>query len=58
MAELNDKEKKVLKMMFRMLNEVVEACGGYVEIDYDCFDGNDLYNLFEKLGIGDYWDKE
>ena len=56
MTEFTENEKKVIKMMFKSLSVIVEACGGYVEVDYNCFDRNDLYHLFEKMGIGDYYD--
>ena len=56
MTELNDNEKKVIKMMFKSLSVIVEACGGAIEVDYTCFGRNDLYRLFEKINIGDYWD--
>lgn len=56
MPEFTEEEKKVIKMMFNSLSVIVEACGGSVEVDYTCFDRNDLYRLFEKMNIGDFWD--
>lgn len=56
MTEFTEEEKNVIKMMFKSLSVIVEACGGSIEIDYTCFNSNDLYHLFEKMNIGDFWD--
>jgi len=55
-AGFTEQEKKILCLMFKNMSNTIEACGGYIEVDYNCFDRNDLYRLFEKMNIGDFWD--
>lgn len=49
--EYTEEEKKVLTMLFEMMDKIVEFQGGYIEIDYVGFNGGDLFRLAEKLGI-------
>ena len=48
--EYDDKEKKLLNMLFEIAYKMIEIQNGYMEIDYVSFDRGDLYNLAEKLG--------
>ena len=52
--EYTESEMKILELMFHIIKETIEMQNGYMEIDYVSFDRGDLYNLAEKLGIGDY----
>lgn len=54
MVEFTENEKNVLNMMFTICKTIIEAQGGYMEIDYESFGKKDLFNLSEKLGIDDY----
>lgn len=50
--ELTELEKKVLSIMFKNLDTVIEFCDGVLNLyNSDTFDRNDLFNLAEKLGI-------
>jgi hypothetical protein len=52
MADYSEKEKKVLELMFKNFNNVIEACGGYFEFDDgEIMDRNDLFNLACKLDV-------
>ena len=52
--KFTEKEINVLTMMFRIVNTVLYAQNGYMEVGNESFDRNDLYYLAEKLGIEDY----
>ena len=56
MPEFNQTEKEVIKMMFKSLSIIIEACGDSIEVKYNNFDSNDLYRLFHKMDIGDFWE--
>lgn len=51
-----EQEKKVLRLMFMNFSNILESCDGYICIDDMGFTRNDLYSLFLKIGIGDFWD--
>lgn len=51
MLELTENEKKVLIMLFRMCDEMLTACDGYIDMDCHTFGRSDLFYLSEKLGI-------
>ena len=51
-----EQEKIVLRLMFMNFSNILESCGGYIDIDDMGFSRNDLYSLFLKIGIGDFWD--
>ena len=52
--ELTGEEKEILKVMFRNMNEVFDLCNGYIDINGETFNGNDLFRLAEKLGVEEY----
>lgn len=52
--EYTESEMKILELMFRIINETIKTQNGYMDIDYVSFDGGDLYNLANKLGVEDY----
>lgn len=52
--KFTEKEMIVLSMMFQIVQNVLNAQDGYMEIKHNSFDGNDLYDLAQKLGIDDY----
>lgn len=54
MIEYTPKEKKIMIILFEMLKKIMEAQNGYMEIDYETFDSNDLFCLADRLGIEDY----
>ena len=49
--EFTETEKKILTMLFKICNEMIETCDGYLDIDYCTFSRNDLFYLSEKLNI-------
>lgn len=49
--EFTDNEKGFLTLLFNIGNEIIEAAGGYYEINYESFDRGDLFRLAEKLKI-------
>ena len=52
--EYTESEMKILELMFRIIDETIKMQNGYMDIDYVSFDGGDLYNLANKLGVEDY----
>ena len=52
--ELTDKEKEILRVMFRNMNEIINLCDGYLDIHGESFGRNDLFDLAEKLGVEEY----
>ena len=54
MIEYTPKEKRIMIMLFEMCNKIMEAQNGYMEINYETFDRNDLFCLADKLGIEEY----
>ena len=48
------KEKRIMIMLFEICKKIMEAQNGYIEIDYETFDSNDLFCLANRLGIEDY----
>ena len=51
MDNLTEIERKVLEMLFSMANIMIKTQNDYIDIDYQSFGRDDLYNLAEKLGI-------
>ena len=49
--EFTEKEKNVLQMLLAICKTIIEAQNGYMEIEYEYFDRNDLFYLCEKLGF-------
>lgn len=49
--EFTDNEKGFLTLLFNIGNEIIEAAGGYYEINYESFGRGDLFQLAEKLKI-------
>lgn len=49
--EYTETEKKILTMLFKICNEMIETCDGYLDLDCITFSRNDLFYLAEKLGI-------
>ena len=54
--EFTEQEKTILRVMFQNMNNVIESCGGYINVCDMGFGRNDLYYMFEKLHIGDDWE--
>ena len=50
-----EQEKIVLRLMFKNFSNILESCDGYICIDDMGFMSSDLYSLFLKIGIGDFW---
>lgn len=51
--EFTQKELDALRIMFKMMDSVLEYSNDLYVSDYDSFDSNDLFNLKCKLGIED-----
>ena len=49
--EYTETEKKFLTMLFKIGELIIATADGYYEINNETFDGNDLFNLAEKLGV-------
>lgn len=49
---LTSKEKDFLKLLFKIADVIVEK-PVELEIDYEYFSPNDLFNLKEKFGMND-----
>ena len=52
--EYTEKESKILKLMFSLLDTILQAGNGYFDIDYESFSRGDLFNLAEKIGVEEY----
>mgnify|MGYP003294100367 CR=1 FL=1 len=50
---LTSKEKEFLKLLFKIADVIVEK-PVTIELDYEYFSPNDLFNLKEKFGMNDY----
>lgn len=51
--KFTEQEKIILKVMFQNMRNVIDSCDEF-NINYACFDKNDLFYLAEKLGISNY----
>lgn len=49
--DFTENEKKILSMLFKILNEIIETSGGYLDIDGESFGRNELFYLSEKIGV-------
>ena len=46
-----DDEKKVLTLLFKLFDQILEFSGGYFDTNDHSFDRGDLFRLAEKIGI-------
>jgi len=51
MIEFTEQEKKFLVMLFKIGEEILETCDGYIDMDCSIFNRNNLFYLAEKLGV-------
>ncbi len=49
--ELTNKEMEILIVMFKNMYEVINVCGGNIDVHGSSFGVNDLFCLAEKLGV-------
>ena len=49
--EFNETEIKVLNMLMEIAETIIGTQNGFMDINYDVFNSNDLYNLKVKLGL-------
>lgn len=56
MDDLNDMEKAILTYLYNHMENVIMLSDGYVNILGETFNSNDLYRLYDKLGISDLVD--
>ena len=52
--KLTKQEKEVLKLMFKMMYQVIDTTE-YIMVDDDTFNRNDLYDLGNKVGVEYYF---
>lgn len=49
--KLTNKERDILIVMFKNMYEVLNVCGGNLDIRGESFGVNDLFCLADKLGV-------
>ena len=49
--DFTDNEKEILKLMFNLINALIDAQDGYLHINNDIVSRSEVYYLEQKLGI-------
>lgn len=53
MDDLNEVETAILIYMYNNMEDVIRLSNGFLSVGGDDFDTNDLYRLYDKLGLSD-----